>query len=314
MSHSATDDDFLTVCSLFNKKTDHVITFTSNTYEIIRIFNVVFLSFLLFPTIFLNAVAIITIQRTPQLRKKVCYFIIFVQSLFDLGVGFIAIPMLIYFLLVPFLNVGICIPIILVRATIFLCTGLSSVTLSALTLERYLGVVHPFVHHIHVTKKRIVIYVVAGALILLSIIVASIFNQGRIIKHTAIGILGTFFVLIFYCYVRIYIVVRQNAARLKVGQSDDSDSGDRRHLFRKTKHARSCFIVVISFLCLLVPYTLSPIFVQFGKMIWNAYFWWSVSLLILISSINSITFFWRDSALRKEGIKIVRSILNLQNS
>ncbi len=196
MSHSATDDDFLTVCFLFNKKTDHVITFASNTYEIIRISNVVFLFFLLFPTIFLNAVAIITIQRTPQLRKKVCYFVIFVQSLFDLGVGFIAIPILMYFLLVPFLNVDICIPIILAESTTFLFTGLSIVTLSTLTLERYLGVVHPFFHRIHVTKIGIVIYVVAGALIQLSIIVASIFNQGRIIEHPSIGILGTFFVFI----------------------------------------------------------------------------------------------------------------------
>jgi magnesium-transporting ATPase (P-type) len=279
-------------------------------YEINRIHNVVFLCLLVFPTILLNALAIVTIQRTPQLRKKVCYFVILVQSVVDLGVGSIAVPILTYFLLVPFLNVDVCLPMILVRATSFLCTGLSILTLSAMTMERYLGVVHPFFHMRHVTKKRILIFIASGAFILLSLIAASIFNQGKVIKHTAIGILAVFFVFITYIYTRIYLVVRKNMSHSKVSPEDSG--WNLRRFLRETKRARSCFFVVASFVLLIIPYTMSPVFVQFGKMIWNAYFWWSVSLLILISSTNSVIFFWRDGLLRKEALKIAASTFKLR--
>ena len=310
MTTSPIGNDFLTVCSLFNRKTDHVIRFESSTYVIIRIHNIAFLCVLIFPTIFLNALAIITIQSTPQLQKKVCYFVILVQSVVDLAVGSLAIPILVYFLLVPFLNVDICVPMILVRATSFLCTGLSILTLTAMTVERYLGVVHPFVHIAHVTKQRILTFVAGGAFVLLSLIVASIFNQGRIIKHTAIGILATFFLLISFSYTRIYLAILQNTAHSKIRPIDSG--WNLRRFVSETKRARSCFFVVASFVLLVIPYTLSPIFDQFEKMIWNAYFWWSVSLLILISSSNSMIFFWRDGLLRKEAFKIVTSVLNFR--
>jgi hypothetical protein len=44
-------------------------------------------------------------------------------------------------------------------------------------------------------------------------------------------------------------------------------------------------------------------------MVWNAYFWWSISLIILNSSTNSVIFFWRNALLRKEAIKLVKKVI-----
>jgi hypothetical protein len=86
-----------------------------------------------------------------------------------------------------------------------------------------------------------------------------------------------------------------------------------RRIFGKTQQILSCFIVVVVFSILFLPYILSPIFVQFENMMWNAYFHWAVSLVILNSSINSVIFFRKNKVLRKEAIKLVKNVVNHWN-
>jgi hypothetical protein len=50
------------------------------------------------PTILLNAISIITIFKSSQLNSKPCYFIILVQSVIDLAVGVLGIPLFLVFL------------------------------------------------------------------------------------------------------------------------------------------------------------------------------------------------------------------------
>ena len=266
MNQSENIRNVLTKCYLLNAKFDHVTGFQSNKYELNRIFNIVFLGILMLSTIFLNTVAIITIQKSPQLKKKLCYFVILVQSCVDLGVGCVAIPTVSVFLLAPFINVDDCISILLARSTTLLFTGLSVVTLLALTLERYLGVVHPFFHRTRLTKKHIATFVVGGALILLSLVAASIFFQGIIIKHTAIGLLAILFIFVAFAYIRIYLVIRK-VKRPKPTPHDKAGEGNRRGLFREAKHAISCFIVVVCFVLFIIPYNQAKIIV--GVLKWT---------------------------------------------
>ena len=54
---------------------------------------------LFFPTVLLNGVSILTILRSSQLKKKVSYFLILLQSAIDLIFGAIALPLMIaYFI------------------------------------------------------------------------------------------------------------------------------------------------------------------------------------------------------------------------
>ena len=153
-------------------------------------------------------------------------------------------------------------------------------------------------------------FVVGGALILLPLVAASIFFQGIIIKHTAIGLLAIMFIFVAFAYIRIYLVIRK-VKRPKPTPHDKAGEGNRRGLFREAKHAISCFIVVVCFVLFIIPYTMFPIFVQFGRMTLNAYRWWSVSLLLLISTTNSTIFFWRNAVLRKEAAKVMKNIFKL---
>ena len=305
----------LTSCNILGKKTAHVTGFESSKYEINRIFNIVFLGVLIVSTMLLNALAVITIWKRTQLRKKLCYFVILVQSLADLTVGCAAMPVILFYLLVPFINVDICIAITLARSTIFLLTGLSIVTLSALIIERYIGVVHPYSYK-KLTKTQIVQFVLCGFSILLSITGASVFSQHQIIKYAGIGVLAIFLIFITFAYVRIYLEMRRlSRSEVRPNIQGGKQNKDRKLKFREIKRAMSCFIVVISFLVLIVPYSLFPIFNQrFDLSNFNVYVWWTATLLNSPGSINSVIFFLRNTVLRKEAVKVMREILSSKNS
>ena len=90
---------------------------------------------------------------------------------------------------------------------------------------------------------------------------------------------------------------------------------DRKLKFREIKRAMSCFIVVVSYLVVTLPYSLFPIFHGgFKKSNLNVYVWWTVTLLNSSGSINSVIFFLRNTVPRKEAMKVMREILSSKNS
>ena len=119
MNKSEFNEGFV-ICHLPGTSTKQESGFQPSVYETNRIINIVFLGFLLFSTVFLNAIAVITIQKTPQLKNKFCYFTILLQSSVDLGLACFAIPITILYLLSPFTNFDICAFLLVVRSATFL--------------------------------------------------------------------------------------------------------------------------------------------------------------------------------------------------
>ena len=313
MNQSEFDEDFVT-CYLPGTSTKQESGFQSSVYEINRIINIVFLGFLFFSTVFLNAIAVITIQKTPQLKNKFCYFTILLQSSVDLGLACFAIPITILYLLSPFTNFDICKFLLVARSATFLSSTLSIVVLSGLTMERYLSVVHPFFHRTRLTKTVIVKFIAGAVFFLITVTFAALFIHGNLTGFVSIGIIATFFIFNTYAYVRIYVVVRTSTRenRERVISSREESQKKRRHLLLEIKHAMSCFMVVVSFALLFIPYLLSPILIQLIPFqYWRVYFLWAFSLVTLDSSINSVIFFWRNAVLRQEAFKVVKSFMGV---
>ena len=202
-------EDSITTCHYFSTTTTHVSSFKSNKYATIRISNIAFLAVLILRMVLLNVTTIITIWKSPSLKKKLSCFVIFLISLVDLIVGCVCIPIVLYFLLAPFADADICIAFIFVSRTTGLTTGLSIVTLCALTTERYLGIVHPYCHRTDVTKERVLTCVLVGVLTVLSIIVASFFTRVKIIKLGGVVGLVLFLAVNIIAYTKIYHVARK---------------------------------------------------------------------------------------------------------
>ena len=145
--------------SSWNERFTNVMTLDTKNRVALFAFNVI----LLFFTVFLNLLSLLTIRKSSQLKNKLCYFVILLQSAVDFVVGVFTIPLSIFYLATPLLGIQNCFAIALMYILMLVIPSLAPVTLSAMTIERYIGVLHPYSYHRNVKKRRILIYAgVAG--------------------------------------------------------------------------------------------------------------------------------------------------------
>ena len=88
-------------------KNDYLLTI----FETNRVIELAFMSMLLILTVSLNAISVLTILKCHQLKSKVCYFLILIQSSTDLTVGLImiSIPINIFILAKHVVGIGQCV-------------------------------------------------------------------------------------------------------------------------------------------------------------------------------------------------------------
>jgi hypothetical protein len=285
----------------------------SNKYVINQVFACVVYVVLFIPTVLLNGVSILTILKCAQLKGKVSYFTILNLSAVDLITGFITLPLQTAHVLVKDVihveNKMICWT--LLRLGLF-PPMLSVVTLCVLSFERYMGVVHPFVHRTQVTKKRIVTFEFAAGLSMLAyklgITGRSPGSDPIIYAHLLV-----LFVFLAFVYTRIFITARNShssAHRPRDGaaQPDISAMKRKRQFLRELKLAKSCFLVVCTFgVCFLPSSTVVSLAENFLDDVAIEMFWsWTMALAVLNSSLNSIIFFWSNATLRKEAVKVLK--------
>ena len=194
MNASEESNAFLTVCNIAEGSITVIHQFPNKEHAYNRIVILVINFVLLFPTILLNGVSVITIKKSSYLNSKVCYFVILLQSVVDLGVGLISLPLFVYGLMTPFQKIRNCTLMFLAFRTSFLPLGLSMATLSAMTMERYIGVLHPFQYQTKVTKKRILIYVCGNGLFLFSLLAYSLRDTTPLVIYVS----GSIFVLFVF--------------------------------------------------------------------------------------------------------------------
>ena len=263
---------------------------------------------LFFSTISLNGISIITIRRSSQLRNKVCYFVILLQSVVDISVGGLGIPLFIYYIISPYLDSVNCHFIIFSHRITFSSCGLSMIVLSAMTLERYMGVLHPYYYQNNVTKKRILIYV-CGSSAVLGVMIAFTFHGSEIVRFIFTVLIILFLLFSAFAYIRIYLVIRKLIRSVKRPACEtDGNTNYTKQTLRESRRARSCFLVVICFILSLVPSILTPVFFSgksFDKIV---YLGWTFAAVISNSTINSVIFFWMKTLLRKEALITLKSL------
>ena len=305
MNDSKESDTFVTLCNVAQVSLP-IHRFPNQKYEYSRIAMLLVNCILLFSTILLNGISVITIRKSSQLRNKVCYFIILLQSIIDFGVGVVSIPLFIYYLIFPFLKTANCILIILAIRASYLPLGLSIATLSAMSMERYIGVLHPFHYKTKVTKKRILAYVSGNGLVLFSVLAYSLRNALPMLIYVR-GSIFVFFGFTGFVYTRIFLVINKIIRSEIRITSEGGENLVNRHI-RESRNARSCFLVVICFFLFLLPLTLATVFFSADSFHFHVYFNWAFTSIILNSSINSVIFFWTKALLRKEALKTFYSL------
>ena len=251
----------------------------------------------------LNVVVILCIWKSSQLRKKLCYFMIFVLSCYDLLVILIAHPLLIMLGIFMLTNESnkfderyeICLH------TLTVLTCFSLIVLFTLTLERYLGLSYTLYHKTSVTRKKLLLFIFGSQILsLIALTLSYIYNISYFEMYT----LAMTVVLVFLMDVRMFFIAR---SKRKIPSLKQKGATNFKKYFQCVI-ALGCFTVC----CL-------PSVVYHGLKVTRRidtasnsamyYFFWCATVLGMNSSLNSVIFFWNNSILRSEGKKIIKKYI-----
>ena len=267
--------------------------------------------------IFLNSVVIISLWRSSQLRKKLCYFMIFLLSCFDLAVVTITHPFLIV-LTLYFSQDETNEMREATRLSIFyILYSWSLFALFTLNAERFLALTCPFFHQATITKTRVIYFQAIFAIIpVLGLSALLHVNQSKIIVNVAVAVYFPLLLFLFiYSNYKIFTIAKSKRKDERVAPTTGTTMDEKKKKrFLKLKNISTCCLVVACFFfcsCPQIIYSalrlasitsLSDHDRQF--LLFNL---WSNTFMSLNSTFNCVIFFWRNSILRREGMNILNA-------
>ena len=264
--------------------------------------------------IFLNSLVILCFWKSAQLRKKLCYFMIFVLACSDLIVVTIIHPLLLSCTIFWFTKHGV-----IIRFIFDPFFGFSMFTLLTMNLERYWAVRHPYFHQRSITKRRLL-----GLLLVFwgFVLIVSILSHRKVFRGDMLGltILGVIFLLILYINYQMFVTVRairQNDALVLRHSSDRGQNASSRTGNSESrgvpdlKNASTCFWAILCFFVCSFPVLVHNGIRYAQKETFNddvrmPFLLWAQTFLSLNSTFNCVIFFYRTKALRCEGKKLLR--------
>lgn len=315
---NSTTEQFVKTCYLAGRPSTYIVLrFPNEKYIISQIVFCMANVVLIIPTVLLNGILVFTISRCSQLREKMCCFLVRMQSTVDFAVGFISLPLFTYIRACEITETANCVANFLVETVVYIMYGLSLAIVCLMTCERYMGVLHPIVHRVQLTKR------IVWNSVLCIIIGLMAFSLLRLVSerfYCTLGTVMTFLQLAVnaLAYVKIFLAGRNNFF-LKNNDIEDSSIQNpscekirKIQIVRQIKLAKSCALVVFSsFLCFLP----SPIIYLYysddvNSVDFRIVHSWSITIGALNSCLNSMIFFWKRPLLRIEALKVVKAICN----
>ena len=281
--------------------------------------NVVFLCviniFFMVAGIFLNSVVIISFWRSRQLRKQLCYFMIFVLSCFDLAVVSITHPFLIASTVYYFLDVVSKIRENIRVSISFALCDFSMTALLTLNVERFLALTRPYFHERSVTKTKLVCLQSFFTIISVGMLSLSFVNTETLLAFHIFTFVSLSLVLCLLVYgnFEMFKIAKLKSADGRVTQSTaTSTKRIRRKLIVSLKNISTRFLVVGCFVLCTFPliaysvvrFTSGAPFFDRQVLLLNI---WSNTFVYINSTLNCLIFFWRNSILRREGMKIINA-------
>ena len=298
-----------------------IVDFPSKAYVINQIITSVAYCILSIPVIFLNGITVLTIVKCRQLKTKVCHFPVLIQSLADLTVGLLTLPLFAYVNLSEVYGSPDCLVGYILSTIAFIPWGLSLAALCALTFERYMGVMHPVAHLNHVTKKKFIIYVCC--VLLVTFIIVPLAAASAIFYYIFCGVYAIVPMFLHtFCYAMILYSARKRL------QKDDTPTPStdlqydiqttpnhaasrirKRYSPKEVKLAKSCALVVATFYICCVPgEVLNIYYLEKDYIIYRVVISWYAAALGVNTILNSLIFFWTRPILRQEAFRVLKGI------
>ena len=278
---------------------------------------------------FLNALVVCVFWKTPRLRKKVSYFMIMVLSSIDVCVSIIVHPFHLVNSITEITENSKCFYKMFYQTSAVMISGISFVTFFLMNIERYISIVHPFFHLNHVTIRKCMVLSSCAWVICITTGIAPVFDidiQGLVMAISLIVIFGTFFI-----YVSIFYVARKRrrfqpntgsgGAHEDLVSEEAAKSPENLHTLSKTVSfvhdlhlAKMYLLVVFCSIVLNVPNAaVLAVYTERVKTLdWVVHVKiWTLTLVTMNSTVNSLIFFWANKRLRREGWRICKQFLKV---
>ena len=257
---------------------------------------------------------IISLWRSRQLRKKLCYFMILVLSCFDLAVVSITHPFLFASTVCYSVQDGNeMLENARVTLSLILC-GLSLSGIFMLNIERFLAITCPYFHPRSVTKIKLVCFQALMNILIVGVSSLMYFNtQAVIAVNIIIAICMSLLLFLFvFANCKMFTIAKSKRSDERVAPSfatSVNNNGKTRAI--NLKSISTCSLAVgCFFVCSCPRIIYSALRFTSGTPPYDRQVWlfdiWSSTFLSINSALNCLIFFWRNSILRREGMKILQ--------
>ena len=267
---------------------------------------------------FMNALVVAVFWKSPNLRNKVSYFMIMLLSCNDMCVTIIVHPLFVMNSIAEITQNSKCVYKMVYQTSAVMLSGMSYLTFLVMNIERYLSICRPFYHMRHVTKKRCFILSACLWLTGIGTAIAPIFGmdiQFFVIAITVLALGGIFFI-----YLSVYRKAKSSRnSRLRSLTINSSESRFSNQpmksvpLLHDLQLAKMYVIVVVSTVFLNLPNALVLAMFR-GRVealdgVAHAKIW-TLTLIAMNSTWNSLIFFWANPPLRNKGWKLCKKLCN----
>ena len=256
--------------------------------------------------IFLNLLVVVSFWSCPpRLKKKLCYFMIMVLSVFDFLVVITNHPILILRLVLWLKEEDD----VLAMAQIYehissVFVAFSIMALLVMSIERYLGAYHPFFHRKSLTRRRLL--TLLAVLFIFPSVLAIISTNNLVISYAMVLII--FFVVVFPPFVffnyKLFMISRK--VRRDIARPSETSGA---HL--NIRNISSCLLSVGCLVLVYIPaffliaFTFAEKSTSENTKVAN---FWTSTVANMNSTLNCLIFFWKNDVLRREGKKAIKAM------
>ena len=179
-----------------------------------------------------------------------------------------------------------------------------------MSVERYLALKYPFFHHTAVTKTRLLLFL---AFFIITIVSVSplLYLYPKTVGNAFIVVFTSLFLFLFiYLNYNILIIAKSKREVENSTTTDEQKTRNKRKL--NCKNISTCSIAIGCFFVCALPLIIYSVLRSTGTFLTerdiNLNRFWAVTLANMNSTLNCLIFFWRNSILRREGIKTVKCL------
>ena len=206
------------------------------------------------------------------------------------------------------------------RLAIMLC-GMSIAVLSSMNIERYIAILHPIAHRTQLTKERLLMLAVllwSGYIATFIVSFANSETTGKML----VALRFCFILFTIWTYVKIFLAMRKSRRTFALNNTIstttntsplESSFNRKKQFLKKVKLAKSFILVIITNSICSVPQLIMAIMFYNGvpTYLLDIFNIWSITFVLLNSSLNSLLFFWFNPKLRFNSIAIVKKHLQI---